>query len=34
MADEECQILKHSQQWVETIDPSVVGLQALLQTTT
>ncbi len=33
MADEECQILKHSHQWVETIDPSIVAMQALVQTT-
>jgi hypothetical protein len=33
LADEECQILKHSQQWVETIDPSVIAMQALLQST-
>jgi hypothetical protein len=33
LADEECQILKHSLQWVETIDPSVLGLQALFQST-
>lgn len=30
MADNECQILKHSNQWVETIDPSVVAMQANL----
>jgi len=33
LADEECQILKHSQQWVETIDPSVIAMQALFQST-
>lgn len=31
MADEECQILKHSNQWVETIDPSIVAMKALFQ---
>ena len=31
MADEECQILRHSHQWVETIDPSVTALQASLE---
>ncbi len=31
MADEECQILKHSNQWVETIDPSIVTMKALVQ---
>jgi hypothetical protein len=31
MADEECQILKHSNQWVETIDPSIVAMNALVQ---
>jgi hypothetical protein len=34
LADEECQILKHSMQWVETIDPSVVAMQAVFQATT
>jgi hypothetical protein len=34
MADDECQILKHSLQWVETIDPSVVVMQAVFQATT
>jgi hypothetical protein len=34
LADEECQVLKHSSQWVETIDPSVTAMQALFQTTT
>jgi hypothetical protein len=33
LADEECQILKHSHQWVETIDPLVLGLQAMFQST-
>lgn len=32
-ADQECQILKHAGQWVETIDPSVVAMQAMLQKT-
>jgi len=32
-ADQECQILKHAGQWVETIDPSVVAMQAIFQTT-
>ncbi len=32
MADEECQVLKHANQWVETIDPSIVAMQALLHT--
>jgi hypothetical protein len=31
MADEECQILRHSHQWVKTIDPSVTALQASLE---
>ncbi len=31
MADEECQVLKHSSQWVETIDPSVAAMQVMLQ---
>jgi hypothetical protein len=31
MADEECQVLKHSSQWVETIDPSVAAMQAMIQ---
>ena len=26
LADEECQVLKHSSQWVETIDPSVAAM--------
>jgi hypothetical protein len=30
MADEECQVLKHANQWVETIDPSIVAMQARL----
>jgi hypothetical protein len=29
-----CQILKHSNQWVETIDPSIVAMKVLLQTLT
>jgi hypothetical protein len=29
LADEECQVLKHANQWVETIDPSIVAMQAL-----
>lgn len=33
LADEECQVLKHLGQWVETIEPSIVAMQALLQTT-
>jgi hypothetical protein len=32
MADEECQVLKHANQWVETIDLSIVAMQALLHT--
>jgi hypothetical protein len=32
LADEECQVLKHANQWVETIDPSIVVMQALLHT--
>ena len=32
MAEEECQVLKHANQWVETIDPSVVAMKAMLQT--
>jgi hypothetical protein len=32
-ANEECQILKHAQQWVETIDPSVTAMQAMLKST-
>jgi hypothetical protein len=31
MADEESQILRHSNQWVETIDPMLTAFQALLQ---
>lgn len=31
MADEESQILKHSQQWVEKIGPSITALQAQLE---
>jgi isopenicillin N synthase-like dioxygenase len=34
MADNECQVLQHSNQWVETIDPSVVAMKAFLQNTT
>jgi hypothetical protein len=30
LADEETQILKHSGQWVETIDPSIAALQAMI----
>jgi hypothetical protein len=30
LADEESQILKHSNQWVETIDPSISTLQAFV----
>jgi hypothetical protein len=33
MADEECQILCHCNQWVETLDPSVVAMQAMVQDT-
>jgi hypothetical protein len=33
MADEECQILKHSHQWVETINPSIVVMKEILQGT-
>jgi hypothetical protein len=32
VADEECQVLKHANQWVETINPSVVAMKAMLQT--
>jgi len=32
-ADKECQILWHAGQWVETIDPLVAAMQALLQQT-
>lgn len=31
-ADNECQILKHTGQWVETIDPSVIAMQAIVAT--
>jgi hypothetical protein len=31
MADEESQVLKHSNQWVEMIDPSVLAMQAMVQ---
>jgi hypothetical protein len=34
LADEECQVLRHSNQWVETIDPSIAAMQAMLQTNT
>jgi hypothetical protein len=34
MVDDKCQVLKHSQQWVETIDPSILALQAMMQTST
>jgi hypothetical protein len=30
-ADTECQVLKHTNQWVETIDPSITAMQAFLQ---
>jgi hypothetical protein len=30
MVDEECQVLKHSGQWVETIDPSIAAMQAMV----
>jgi hypothetical protein len=30
LADEERQILKHSNQWVESIDPSISALQAFI----
>jgi hypothetical protein len=30
-ADQECQILQHAGQWIETIDPAVTALQATLQ---
>ncbi len=33
LADEESQVLKHSNQWVETIDPSVIAMQAMLTST-
>jgi len=33
-ADQECQILQHAGQWVETIDPAVTALQATLQANT
>jgi hypothetical protein len=29
-ADQECQILTHAGQWVETIDPSIVAMQGLI----
>jgi hypothetical protein len=32
-ADRECQVLRHAGQWVETIDPSVTALQAMILTT-
>jgi hypothetical protein len=31
LANEECQILKHSNQWVETIDPKIVVMKGLVQ---
>jgi hypothetical protein len=31
MADEECQVLKNSNQWVRTIDLSIVAMKALVQ---
>ncbi len=30
-AYQECQILTHAGQWVKTIDPSIVAMQAILQ---
>jgi hypothetical protein len=30
LTDEECQVLKHSSQWVETIDPTVAAMQAMI----
>jgi hypothetical protein len=33
MTDKESQILRHSNQWVETVDPSIVAMQALFQGT-
>jgi hypothetical protein len=32
-ADQECQVLQHAGQWVETIDPSVMAMQAMFQAT-
>jgi hypothetical protein len=34
MADEECQTFQHSDQWMETIDPSISALQVNLLATT
>ena len=34
LANQECQVLKHSGQWVETINPSIVAMQAMLHSTT
>ncbi len=31
MADTECQVLKHSNQWVKTIDPSIAAMQAMVR---
>jgi hypothetical protein len=31
-ADQECQVLTHAGQWMETIDPSIVAMKATLQT--
>jgi len=31
IANEDCQILKHSNQWVETIDPLVMAMQVMVQ---
>jgi hypothetical protein len=31
MADNECQILKHSNQCIKTIDPSIAAMQAMVQ---
>ena len=33
-ADNECQILKHAGQWVETIDPSIMAMHAALKSST
>jgi hypothetical protein len=33
MADDECQLLNHSHQWVETIDQSIAAMQAAFQIT-
>jgi hypothetical protein len=32
-ADTECQFLQHAHQWVETIDPSITAMQAMLRST-